>query len=88
MSGAAEILLVGFGNMGQALVRGWLGRGRAASHIVVVDPVPAARAVATELGLTAAADVARQRVTIIGDHPEGDPPRWPTINTGGSPYAA
>ncbi len=57
MSADADILLVGFGNMGQALVRGWLGRGRAASCIVVVDPVPAARAVAAELGVTAAVDV-------------------------------
>ena len=57
MSAAAEILLVGFGNMGQALVRGWLDRGRAASRIIVVDPVPAARAVAADLGVTAAADV-------------------------------
>jgi len=57
VSAAAEILLVGFGNMGQALVRGWLGRGRAARRIVVVDPAPAARAVAAELGVTAAADV-------------------------------
>jgi pyrroline-5-carboxylate reductase len=57
VSAAAEILLVGFGNMGQALVRGWLGRGRAADHVIVVDPMPAARAVATELGVTAAPDV-------------------------------
>jgi len=64
VSAAAEILLVGFGNMGQALVRGWLGRGRAASRIVVVDPAPAARAVADELGVTAAADVGA--VTRVG----------------------
>jgi len=57
VSASVEILLVGFGNMGQALVRGWLGRGRAASRIVVVDPAPAARAVAAELGVIAAADV-------------------------------
>jgi pyrroline-5-carboxylate reductase len=57
VSAAAEILLVGFGNMGQALVRGWLGRGRAASRIVVVDSAPAARAVAAELGVAAAPDV-------------------------------
>jgi pyrroline-5-carboxylate reductase len=57
VSDAEEILLVGFGNMGQALVRGWLGRGRAASRIVVADPAPAARGVAAELGVTAAADV-------------------------------
>jgi pyrroline-5-carboxylate reductase len=48
-----RILLIGFGNMGQALARGWLASGRTASSIVVVDPVPAARAAATELGLEA-----------------------------------
>jgi len=56
LSDRAQILLVGFGHMGQALVRGWLARGRPASSIVVVDPVPAARAVAAELGVAAAAD--------------------------------
>jgi pyrroline-5-carboxylate reductase len=49
-----KILLIGFGNMGQALARGWLASGRAASSIAVVDPVPAARAVAVELGFEAA----------------------------------
>jgi pyrroline-5-carboxylate reductase len=48
-----EILLVGFGNMGQALVRGWLAKGVAPSAIRVVDPAPAARAVATDLGIAA-----------------------------------
>jgi len=57
LSTNAEILLVGFGNMGQALVRGWLARGRAADSIVVVDPVPAARAVAAELRVAAAPDI-------------------------------
>jgi pyrroline-5-carboxylate reductase len=52
-----DIVVVGFGNMGQALVRGWLARGRAPSSIHVVDPSPRAREQATELGITAAADV-------------------------------
>lgn len=49
----SEILLIGFGNMGQALVRGWLAKGVAPDAIRVVDPVPAARAVAAELGVVA-----------------------------------
>ena len=57
MSGAGEILLIGFGNMGQALVRGWLAEGRAASGIEVVDPVAAARAVAAQLGIAARSEL-------------------------------
>jgi pyrroline-5-carboxylate reductase len=53
LNAAAEILLIGFGNMGQALVRGWLARGRPASSIRIVDPVPTARAVAADLGVQA-----------------------------------
>ena len=48
-----QVLLVGFGNMGQALVRGWLARGRAAGSIRAVDPAPAARAAAGALGVAA-----------------------------------
>jgi pyrroline-5-carboxylate reductase len=48
-----EVLLIGFGNMGQALVRGWLAKGIAAHAIRVVDPAPAARAVAAQLGVAA-----------------------------------
>jgi len=51
-----EILLIGFGNMGHALVRGWLAKGRDPSSIQVVDPVPAARAAAAELGVSATGD--------------------------------
>jgi pyrroline-5-carboxylate reductase len=52
--GAKErIVLVGFGNMGQALVRGWLAKGRESSSIGIVDPAPAARAVAAQLGVAA-----------------------------------
>jgi len=52
-----QILLIGFGNMGQALVRGWLAKGRPAATIRVVDPVSSARAVATALGVTARASL-------------------------------
>jgi pyrroline-5-carboxylate reductase len=53
-----QILLIGFGNMGQALVRGWLARGRAARTIRVVDPLPEARAQAEKLGIGIAGGVA------------------------------
>lgn len=54
VNGNESVLLMGFGNMGQALVRGWLAHGRAPGAIRVVDPVPQARAVAAELGVAAA----------------------------------
>jgi pyrroline-5-carboxylate reductase len=57
LSAKVEILLIGFGNMGQALVRGWLAKGRAPTSIGIVDPVPAARAVATQLGVAAQGEV-------------------------------
>ena len=53
MGNDGEVLLIGFGNMGQALVRGWLAKGIAAHAIRVVDPAPAARAVAAQLGVAA-----------------------------------
>jgi len=48
-----RVLLIGFGNMGQALARGWLAHGRDASAIRVVDTAPAARAAAAGLGIAA-----------------------------------
>jgi len=48
-----QVLLVGFGNMGQALVRGWLARGRPAGSIRVVDSAAGARAAADALGIAA-----------------------------------
>jgi pyrroline-5-carboxylate reductase len=57
VSAKVEIVLIGFGNMGQALARGWLARGRDPSSIGIVDTVPAARAAATQLGLAAKDDV-------------------------------
>jgi pyrroline-5-carboxylate reductase len=53
--GATErIVLIGFGNMGQALVRGWLAKGRSPGGIEVVDPAARARAAAAQLGVAAA----------------------------------
>jgi pyrroline-5-carboxylate reductase len=56
VSGPKRILLLGFGNMGQALVNGWLARGRAPETISVVDPSDAARDAASRMGLDALPD--------------------------------
>ncbi|HET7130746.1 MAG TPA: pyrroline-5-carboxylate reductase, partial [Gammaproteobacteria bacterium] len=48
-----RVVLIGFGNMGQALARGWLAAGRVPATIRVVDTAPAARAAASSLGLAA-----------------------------------
>jgi pyrroline-5-carboxylate reductase len=73
LSANGKILLVGFGNMGQALVRGWLAKGRDAGSIEVIDPVPAARAVAATLGVAAHAEVAaatgRSEVVVLAVKP-------------------
>jgi pyrroline-5-carboxylate reductase len=53
-----QILLVGFGNMGQALARGWLAKEHSADAIHVVDPEPGARAIAAQLGLSTSAELA------------------------------
>ncbi|MEZ5926536.1 MAG: pyrroline-5-carboxylate reductase [Hyphomicrobiaceae bacterium] len=39
---AGPLVLVGAGNMGGALLKGWLDRGLAASDVLVQDPVPPA----------------------------------------------
>jgi pyrroline-5-carboxylate reductase len=57
VSAKVEIVLIGFGNMGQALVRGWLAKGRDPGSIGIVDTEAAAREAATQLGVSAAADV-------------------------------
>ncbi|HLF12504.1 MAG TPA: pyrroline-5-carboxylate reductase [Gammaproteobacteria bacterium] len=57
MSQDKQILLVGFGNMGQALARGWLAKGHAADAIHVVDPEPGAREVAAKLRLRTSAAI-------------------------------
>jgi len=55
-----RVLLIGFGNMGQALVRGWLACGRDAATIRVVDTAPPARAAAAALGIAASERVGPQ----------------------------
>jgi pyrroline-5-carboxylate reductase len=52
-----QLVVVGFGNMGQALVRGWLERGHPAAAIHVVDPQPRSLAAARRLGLGASGDL-------------------------------
>jgi pyrroline-5-carboxylate reductase len=59
-----RVLLIGFGNMGQALARGWLARGRAATAIRVVDTASGARSAAAALGLAASERVAPQSAAV------------------------
>lgn len=47
----ARILVLGFGNMGQALVKGFIANGIQESRIHVVDPSTTAAAAAKELGV-------------------------------------
>jgi pyrroline-5-carboxylate reductase len=70
----AQILVIGFGNMGQALVRGWLARGHVAGAIQVVDPVAAARESAAAIGVAAverigAAHGAKPEVVVLAVKP-------------------
>jgi len=69
LSAKVSIVVVGFGNMGQALVRGWLAKGRAASSIRVVDPAAATHAVARELGVAVEDDVAAADVVLLAVKP-------------------
>ena len=69
MSANVSIVVVGFGNMGQALVRGWLAKGRAASSIRVVDPAAATHAVARGLGVAVEHDVAAADVVLLAVKP-------------------
>jgi pyrroline-5-carboxylate reductase len=54
LSSSGTTLLIGFGNMGQALAGGWLERGRRPETIHVVDPAPGTLAAARRLGVRAA----------------------------------
>src|SRR5688572_32755606 len=68
--GAKErIVVVGFGNMGQALVRGWLAKGRAASSIRIVDPAATAHAVARDLGIAVEDGIAAADVVLLAVKP-------------------
>jgi pyrroline-5-carboxylate reductase len=53
-----RVLLVGFGNMGRALVNGWLEQGRAAQTIYAVDSEPKALEAAERLGIGRSAALA------------------------------
>jgi pyrroline-5-carboxylate reductase len=65
VSATERIVLIGFGNMGQALVRGWLAKGRAAGSIEVVEAAAPARAVAEQLGVSVAAGVGAVRAADV-----------------------
>ncbi len=57
--GMTSIILVGCGNMGRAMLEGWLSSGQAApEHVVVIEPVEALRAAASTLGVKAIPDMA------------------------------
>jgi len=58
MKNESGILLVGCGNMGRALVKGWLADGRPAERIQVVDPSPEAAQAALDLGVSSVTDPA------------------------------
>ena len=66
-------MLIGFGNMGQALVKGWLARGVQATNIAVVEPQATAQAAARALGVTVVASDAtpahRADVVVIAVKP-------------------
>ncbi len=56
MTPHTSIVLVGGGNMGQALLRGWLADGRAAESIHVVDPDARARAAVGSMGISSSSE--------------------------------
>lgn len=59
MSESQNILLVGCGKMGGAMLRGWLARGVAADDVCVVEPfAEAAESLRQELSVTVVADAA------------------------------
>jgi pyrroline-5-carboxylate reductase len=63
----SRILLIGFGNMGQALAKGWLARGVHAANIAVVEPQAAAQAAARALDVIVIASekIAAHRADVI-----------------------
>ncbi|HEX5418939.1 MAG TPA: pyrroline-5-carboxylate reductase [Gammaproteobacteria bacterium] len=75
MGSSKEVLLIGFGNMGQALVRGWLERGHRADSIRIVDPAESSLEAAWQLGLRAAREMdaldadARPEVVVLAVKP-------------------
>ena len=59
MSRPPKILLVGCGNMGQALLRGWLDSGWSKNDVFVVEPDEPAQSRAASLGVSATAALDR-----------------------------
>lgn len=57
MTVSKRTLLIGFGNMGRALVSGWMAQGRPKASIEVVDADAAALAAAERMGLPVRASV-------------------------------
>ena len=57
MNERPKILLVGCGNMGSALIRGWLKHGWSQNDIEVIDPSEAAQSIADSLGVRVAQKV-------------------------------
>ena len=64
MSHDSDILLVGCGNMGRALVKGWLAEGRDPKRIQVVDPNSEAASVARDLGVTAVTSLSEVQMPV------------------------
>lgn len=78
MSASQNILLVGCGKMGGAMLRGWLARGVSASEICVVEPFAEAAAVLRqELSVTVVADAAdiaadfKPNIVVFAVKPQG-----------------
>lgn len=69
MTAKDRIVVVGFGNMGQALVRGWLAKGRDAGTIRIVEPAAGARAAARDLGIAAEDGVGAAVVVVLAVKP-------------------
>ncbi|MEL7272937.1 MAG: pyrroline-5-carboxylate reductase [Pseudomonadota bacterium] len=75
VAGEPTLCLVGAGNMGGALLAGWLGAGRAAANITVIDPNPPQAMVQLieQSGVnhaTAADGVARPDIVIVAVKPQ------------------
>lgn len=75
VSFAGTLVLVGAGKMGDALLRGWLGRGVPASQVVIFEPAPSAalRALATARMIRlnpAIADITDTTVLVLAVKPQ------------------
>lgn len=68
--GAATILLVGCGNMGGAMLAGWLQSGVPAASITIVDPSLAAAPAGVRLCASVPADLAPPSVLVLAVKPQ------------------